>query len=165
MNSKNSRCPENGSPPSKEKCIISCSKKLSEELRIEIFTHYWELGGLQRQRDFLSSCIEKLILNYRRISGRVPRNPNSTFYLMNNGNKVRVCKTFLLNTLGITERTICTMITAHQTGTGLAPVDKRGKHDNRKKIDEEILNSVRAHNYSIPRIESHYVRKDTSRLH
>lgn len=150
-------------PPCKDKCVLSCSKNLTEEFRSQLFKNYWELCSLQRQRDFLISCIEPLILKYRRISAAEPRKPNCAFYVMNNDKKVRVCKTFLINTLGITERTIRTVIQPKVSGTGIAPSDERGKHNNQKKIPEEILNSIRNHINSIPRIESHYIRKDTSR--
>ncbi|KAJ8940882.1 hypothetical protein NQ314_010545 [Rhamnusium bicolor] len=41
--------------------------------------------------------------------------------------------------------------------------DHRGKHGNHKRIDVEVSKSVFDHINSIPRIESHYVRKDTNR--
>lgn len=74
-----------------------------------------------------------------------------------------MCKTFFINTLGISERAVRTVIDGKISGNGFAPSDNRGKHNRHKKIDEEILNSVRHHINKIPRIESHYVRRDTSR--
>lgn len=150
-------------PPCKDKCILSCSKNLTDDFRSQLFKNYWELSSLQRQRDFLISCIEPLVPKYRRITATEPRKTNCAFYVTNNDKKVRVCKTFLINTLGITERSIRTVIQAKVSGTGIAPSDKRGKHKNQKKIPEEVLSSVRSHINSIPRIESHYIRKDTSR--
>lgn len=150
-------------PPCRDKCVQSCTKKLTDNFRSQLFKLYWELGSLQRQRDFLISCVEPLVLKYRRITATEPRKTNCAFYVQNNNEKVRVCKTFLINTLGITERTIRTVIQAKVTGPGIAPVDRRGKHDKHKKIPEEVMNSVRNHINSIPRIESHYVRKETSR--
>ncbi|CAG9571813.1 unnamed protein product [Danaus chrysippus] len=157
--------PRKMGPSCKDKCILSCSKKFTEQYRVQLFTDYWAMGSIQRQRDFLSACIEKLALKYRRITAQEPRKPNCAFYLRDtNTNKVRVCKTFIINTLGISERAIRTVIGATFSGTGIASLeDKRGKHTNRKKIDEEILISVRNHINSIPRVESHYVRKDTKR--
>ncbi|KAJ8934916.1 hypothetical protein NQ314_013106 [Rhamnusium bicolor] len=35
--------------------------------------------------------------------------------------------------------------------------------ETKKKIDNEILDSIRAHINSVPRVESHYVRASTSR--
>lgn len=150
-------------PPCPEKCILGCNKKFSEEFRRKIFQDYWNLASLQRQRDFLGSCIERLELNYRRISAANPRNQNCAFYLQNDGKRVRVCKLFLMNTLGLSERTLRTVIKSKVSGSGIIPEDQRGKHKNHKKTAEEILNSIRIHIDSIPRIESHYVRSATSR--
>lgn len=157
--------PRKMGPPCKDTCTLSCSKKFTEEYRAQLFTNYWAMGSVERQRHFLSACIEKLALKYRRITAQEPRKPNCAFYLRdNNTDKVRVCKTFLINTLGISERAIRTVIGVTLSGTGIAPLeDKRGKHANRKRIDEEILISVRNHINSIPRVDSHYVRKDTKR--
>ncbi|CAG9771463.1 unnamed protein product [Ceutorhynchus assimilis] len=150
-------------PPCQNKCILSCSKKISQEYRQQLFKEYWELGSYQRQRDFLGSCVDKLNLTYRRISSATPRNPNCAFYFYNNGEKMRICKTFLINTLGISEKTLRTVIYSKVSGNGVIVEDRRGKHNKHKKIDEEIINSVREHINSIPRVESHYVRSDTSR--
>lgn len=150
-------------PPCTDKCLQSCSDKFTENYRCELFTKYWALGSLQRQRDFLNSCIQQLNLSYRRVSAQKPRKPNCAFYLMNGDKKVRVCKTFFINTLGISERAIRTVIQGKFADNGFTPTDNRGKHDNRKKIPEEVLKSVRSHINSIPRIESHYLRRDTSR--
>lgn len=45
-------------PTCGNRCILKCSEKFSEERRSEFFQQYWSLGSLQRQRDYLSSCIE-----------------------------------------------------------------------------------------------------------
>lgn len=163
--SKNGRLIQerNIKPPCPEKCILGCNKKFCEEFRMTIFQDYWNLASLQRQRDFLGSCIERLELSYRRISAANPRNQNCAFYLQNDGKRVRVCKLFLMNTLGLSERTLRTVIKSKVSGSGIIPEDHRGKHNNHKKTSEEILNSIRIHIDSIPRIESHYVRSATSR--
>lgn len=150
-------------PACTDKCVLSCSKKVSEEFRTRLFNDYWGLGCLQRQRDFLGSCVEKLTLKYRRVSSARPRKPNCAFYIHDNGNKIRVCKTFLINTLSISEKVVRTVILSKVSERGIIAGDRRGKHENHKKIDEEMLNSVLDYINSIPRIESHYVRKETSR--
>lgn len=150
-------------PPCPEKCILGCSKKVSENDRAQLFKEYWEMSSLQRQRDFLGLCIEQLQVKYRRITAGEPRKPNCAFFLVVNGNKIRVCKAFLIGTLGITERKLRTVITSRVSGNGIVVEDKRGKHGKHRKADEEIVKSVRDHIDGIPRTESHYVRKETTR--
>lgn len=69
-----------------------------------------------------------------------------------------------MNTLAVSERTIRTIIQGRASSSGIVPEDKRGRHCSRpNQIDEEILNSVKDHIKSVPRIESHYLRASTSR--
>ncbi|CAG4918450.1 unnamed protein product [Colias eurytheme] len=152
-------------PPCTDKCRLSCSKKISEESRLQIFKSYWDLGCLQRQRDFLSSCITPLIPACRRIRTDAvrPRKANCGFDFIKDGKSIRVCKMFLLNTLGIAERTVRTVIDAKVSDVGIIPQDKRGKHGKQTKMDDEIKESVRLHINSISRVESHYLRANTSR--
>lgn len=64
-------------------------------------------------------------------------------------------------TLDINDRVVRTVFNKRELG--FVEVDKRGKHGNHKKIDESIKKSVRDHIQSIPRIESHYIRKKSNR--
>lgn len=86
---------------------------------------------------------------------------NNAFYLSNKESKVRVCKMFFRNTLGINDRPIRTVL-AKKDG-GFIDTDKRGKHGHHRQLDPSIKNSIRIHIESIPRIESHYTRANTSR--
>ncbi|CAH0716233.1 unnamed protein product, partial [Brenthis ino] len=145
-------------------CRLQCRNKFSEDQRKEIFKSYWNLASLQRQRNFLCTCIELINISCRRIKNLdKPRTPNCSFSLLNNGQCFKVCKKFLLNTLGITERTLRTVIETRNYNAGNAPKDNRGKHGNHKKTDPELVQSVKDHINSVPRIESHYLRANTSR--
>lgn len=152
-------------PVCSNRCQLSCSVKVKDDIRAKLFEEYWNLASLQRQRDFLSSCIEPLNVKYRRIfsSNTEPRRQNCAFFLQIDGKRIRVCKPFIISTFGITERTIRTVIKSKASGTGIVEEDKRGRHGNQKKTDGEILNSVRDHINSVPRVESHYLRANTTR--
>ncbi|KAL5246080.1 hypothetical protein ACI65C_013488 [Semiaphis heraclei] len=58
-------------PPCSDKCILSCTKNISEDYRSQLFSDYWAMGSFQRQRDYLNSCIETLIMKYRRIPNQI----------------------------------------------------------------------------------------------
>lgn len=150
-------------PPCPSRCILKCPSKFSDDRRTQFFDEYWKLGTLQRQRDFLASCVAPLELKYRRVGSEQPRKQNCAFYLWDNGTRSRVCKTFLINTFGITERAIRTIIKARATNSGVIPEDQRGRHGKHKKVDEEIIDSIKKHINSIPRVESHYQRQNTKR--
>lgn len=152
--------------PCTEKCRLKCRNKITEEQRQEIFDCYWGLGTLQRQRDFLNSCLTTLKVPYRRVKegAAKTRKQNCVFHFTVNGESNRVCKIFFINTLGISERTLRTVIEGRNScSTGVIPEDKRGKHGHHNQTNPEILQSVRDHINSVPRIESHYTRANTTR--
>lgn len=150
-------------PPCRN-CKFSCCDNFTTDERQQIFDRYWALGSLQRQRDFLSACISITNIVCRRVKNPAkPRTPNSVFSFMKNGQTRRICKTFLLNTLGIAQRTLRTVIEAKTSESGIAPTDQRGRHGNQPKSDPEVLESVHQHINTVPRIESHYLRANTSR--
>lgn len=153
-------------PACTDKCRLACSSHFTEEKRMQIFHSYWELGSVERHRGFLNSCIRPLEIASRRIkiNRRYPRQCNSAFYLLNEGKSFRVCKTFLMNTLGISPRTIRTVIDAMKLHDGIIPEDNRGKHGNQCKLDNDMIKAVKEHIESIPKVESHYLRANTSRL-
>ena len=98
---------------------------------------------------------------YRYPKGSNKRNLNQAFYFSVNNINIRVCKIFFKNTLSINDRMIRTVLS--KLKDGFVEKDKRGKHLNHKKLDSDIKDGVRAHINSIPRIESHYLRSQTTR--
>lgn len=72
-----------------------------------------------------------------------------------------MCKHFFTATLDIPYRYIRTV--KEKLETGFINVDLRGKHEHHKTVDPGIKESVRKQIRSIPRIESLYLRKQTTR--
>lgn len=76
------------------KCILQCNSKITEEDGKAIFSDYWHLSDLQRQREFILKSMEMTNPKYQ--CKRVPSNRinNHAFYFTINGTKSRVCKKF-----------------------------------------------------------------------
>ncbi|CAG4992700.1 unnamed protein product [Parnassius apollo] len=91
------------------------------------------------------------------------RKENTAYYLLNENKEIRVCKTFLINTLGITQRIIRSVIDGKARNDGFTPPDQRGKHGKQCKLQPEVIQAVKDHIESIPKVESHYLRANTSR--
>lgn len=87
---------------------------------------------------------------------------NSAYYFEKDNNRIRVCKEFFKATLSICDRYIKTAL-SKKTDGGFIESDARGKHGNHRKIDSEVKDSVTDFINSIPRIESHYLRSQTTR--
>lgn len=148
-------------PTCASKCRFQCSRKFSEEERKLIFDTYWKLGDLERQRSFIAENVEAVIPNRNFNNPNMHRHVIHAFYLHVRGSKVRVCKLFFRNTLGINDRPIRTILC--KKVNGFSGSDKRGKHGHHKKVNPLIKDSVRQHIDSIPRVESHYTRSHTNR--
>ncbi|KAJ8964508.1 hypothetical protein NQ314_004796 [Rhamnusium bicolor] len=129
--------------------------------RLRIFNEYYSLNDINRKREFISRNMEYVKPKYR-YPQPGNRRLNNAFYFQIEQKKVRVCKVFFKATLDINDRTIDTVI-KKRTSTGSVSDDNRGKHGKHRKIDDDIKNGVRAHINSIPRIESHYLRAQTSK--
>lgn len=151
-----------------EKCKFHCPSNFNEEERQKVFSDYWELGQIEKQREYIKQCMTIIEPTYRyvRVGGtRETRGNNNAYYFTNNNNqKVRVCKLFFINTLDINDRTIRTVHEKrYKVGGVLLESDQRGKHGKQKALDPVIREGIREHIDSIPKIESHYIRTNTTR--
>ncbi|KAL4131539.1 hypothetical protein QTP88_008833 [Uroleucon formosanum] len=106
--------------------------------------------------------VQEIKPKYRYSSTQNLRALNSSFYFEMNGSKVRVCKTFFKSTLDLNDRVIKTAL-SKKTELGVIEGELRGKHSNQPTIDPQIKQSVLDFINSIPRIESHYLRAQTTR--
>nr|CAH7725074.1 unnamed protein product [Callosobruchus chinensis] len=152
-------------PPCGDKCKLQCSKKFTEEDRNLLFTEYWNLGDLQRQRDFLATNMSLVQPKYQYKRDSSHRQQNHAFYFILNNQRIRVCKCFFKATLAINDRPIRTVAQKKllaPTGQIIEP-DKRGRHGKHPKLDAAIKDGVRNHINSIPRVESHYARSNTTK--
>lgn len=147
-------------PPCGEKCKLHCSAKINEEQRQQIFKSYWALGDLHKQRCFIAGCMTTIKPKYRYSTTQNHRNLNNAFYFDLNG-RIRVCKAFFKATLDINDRPIRTVILKKKE-TGVVEADLRG-HNPHPTLPSEVKDGVRKHIESIPKIESHYLRAQTTR--
>lgn len=150
------RCPCSGN------CRLQCSTKFTEAERQIIFKKFCAIGDIDKQRYFLAKSIKEVSPKYRYGKGRAK---NHAYYFTTKSwpSGVRVCKTFFTATLGISDKMLRTTIA--KTGeTGELQPDLRGKVGiNPKKLDPAMKQQVVEFIQSIPRIESHYLRQQTTR--
>lgn len=144
-----------------ENCKLKCKDKIDDEGRYHLFSSFWDLGNLVAQRAYLRTCMEDITPKYKYTNSQNPRRPNKAFYFILNDNKIRVCKTFFKNTLSISERMIFTVQSRMNDGFMLD--DLRGRHNNHNKLNPQLLDDIRKHINTIPKLESHYVRASTSK--
>ncbi|KAG5894512.1 hypothetical protein JTB14_026895 [Gonioctena quinquepunctata] len=126
-------------PPCGKRCRLGCSKKIDATSRKDIFDSYWALGDLQRQREFIISHSQQIKPKYRYSSTQELRKLNSAFYLHVKGTRLRVSL-------------------SKKTDNGFLEPD-----GHQPTVDPEIKESIKTFINSIPRIESYYLRAQTTR--
>ncbi|CAK1597717.1 unnamed protein product [Parnassius mnemosyne] len=150
-------------------CTKKCKERLMETTRHAIFKDFWGLGDHSRQADFVSRFVDRVPRKQITASviGQSRRHWSFQYYLYENGDRKRVCKKMFLDTLCISDMWLQTIYKKmDKEGTGLIAGDLRGRHNNRKNvIPNEVKESVRNHISLIPIVDSHYVRKRTSKLY
>ncbi|KAL4716699.1 hypothetical protein ACJJTC_004818 [Scirpophaga incertulas] len=154
--------PRSVQPSCGDKCRLKCCEKITVDQRQAIFDVYWNLGQIDAQRSFIKSCMTSITPRYKYTNARNPRNCNQAFHFLVERQMARVCKTFFIKTLDISDRVIRTVkskINEH----GILAQDLRGQHSNHVKVDEQLLSDIKQFIDGIPRIESHYIRQYSAR--
>lgn len=149
-------------PACGEKCKQKCSSKISIQDRELLLSEFWALGNKRRQQDFIGKHIASLDNTRRRMTGN--RSQNNAYYFHVDSKKIRVCKIFFKATLNVSDTAITTVL-RNLTSSGFVNVEKRGTHGNRpRNISDDIKAGIRNHINLFPRIESHYLRAQTTRI-
>jgi len=120
------------------KCQNKCVHKFSEDERKDIFTSFWGLNSIQRQRDFIISCaIEIPIKRVRAKHGLSRRSITYEYFLSYNSESKKVCLPFLLKTLNVSQKFVRYTL-QNKTNIDISPNDRRGKGRPPNKVAIEI---------------------------
>lgn len=141
-------------------CTRKCREKFSHEERLSVFRRYYQLESYERKRDFIISHTERKSKKWQ--TREQSRRKNTVFFFLpKNEERIQVCKTMFLNTLGI-RKGVVDIAMKKRTGENTALKDQRGKHP-KKITSPATLASVRKHIESFPVMSSHYCRAKTQR--
>lgn len=142
-------------------CKFKCHQNVSAEARKTIFNHFWSLDEL-RKSHFYSANTQIIIKKTKRTKSIVSRRHFSFAYYLHVQNvPIRVCKQFFPNTLDISQRRISYFYEHFQTTSCVPTPRKQGKHT-KKVISQCIKDGVREHIDSIPAVDSHYCRANST---
>jgi len=140
--------------------VFRCSE-FSDVLREQLHSEYYASGDYSRQRDFLCKYV------HRYSSNKGVRKSNVLQYTLPLSPAVtkRVCKKMFLRTLDISERVVLYTLdrVAKAGGIVFSIQDLRGRHKPHNKTSDVLVESVRRHINSFPKMDPHYTRADTNR--
>ncbi|KAF9415441.1 hypothetical protein HW555_006863 [Spodoptera exigua] len=159
-------------PICKSTCKLKCYEHFNEATRQKIHSSFWQLADHSKQWEFINKFSKKLRKRRFTTESTSRRHFTTQYFLPISSESQnphcehrRVCLKAFLNTLSITDQFVRT---AHQklNEEGITLPDNRGKHPNHViKIDSDMIKSVCDHVASFQPVESHYTRKNTSKLY
>lgn len=123
------------------------SKHFNEDNRKEIFYSYWALRDTEKQRQFISNCMQIVEPRYHyvRVGGnRTPRQKNKAYFLQN-----CFLKTLLISM-------ICQYAPAkwEKLANQVLEPEQRGKHSKHKNIDKNIASGIMEFIENIPKTKT-----------
>lgn len=146
-------------------CRFDCNSKLNLEQRENIKKEFWAMGDKNRQREFIVRHTKVVTPLYSMKTPNSKRIKSNLAYFLNINDSTiqeRVCKKMFEATLVISDKMIRNSIVS-LTSEGVLKTLSQGKHNNQKKILDELKLDVLKHIDSFPRIPSHYLRAQTQR--
>ncbi|KAL5246048.1 hypothetical protein ACI65C_013456 [Semiaphis heraclei] len=137
--------------PPCENCRYKCSSILNLEIRNKIKAKFWEMGDKVRQREFIVRHVVPVLPKYKMKTPNSNRKLSNMAYFLEEEEvgKVRVCKKMFESTLVISDKIIRNCFNKLNTAGILEPLN-HGKHDNHKRISEEMKKDVLDHIDSFP---------------
>ena len=142
-------------------CGVRCKMAFPDAQRLAIFNSFWKMGW-QKHPQYYSKTILATPTDQKRTLFKHKRSKSVQYSMQNGeGELVKVCKPFYLNTHKISQ----SRIKGH-----LKHIEEVGNPVNTDhpspatKLPERKVHLVRCHIESFPYLEPHYVRKETNRI-
>ncbi|KAG8334063.1 hypothetical protein J6590_108696 [Homalodisca vitripennis] len=175
------RCQCEAKPNSQFKCY-----KFSEEIREKLFKHFWQLDWKER-KILVKQLVDRRFVSNRRVNSVEFRRKGSLYYHLNlddNEERVRVCKKMFLSTLSVGGWSVTNWVSnpsARQENEnseekGDSGLDGDVNNDveqnvqsvkNNKTAKEDSIRKkiIKEYFAMLPKLESHYCRKNTQKLY
>lgn len=155
-----------GPPCTSQKCMKHKKKQchlLTEANRVEIFQYFWEMTWGEKEV-FISSLVDKSeTKKHTKEAGKSRRTASLQYHLKLHETRISVCKKMFLSTLAIGEWSVHSWIKKHNETTQLTipPVNQPVISPTPCERNEMLNNFID----SLPKLPSHYCRKDSSKLY
>nr|CAH7716532.1 unnamed protein product [Callosobruchus chinensis] len=151
-----------GSKKNAFKCYI-----LSEEERQNIFNKFWRLTSEEKKIYVSGRAIasDTKRARNRKSEGESRRKCSYSFFLDKKMERVRVCKTMFCNTLGVSMRTITHWLNGNFSSPNNKTTNNVVKSTDRDLRNNEMKKSVSDFFSELPKLESRYCRKSSSKLY
>ena len=160
-NSKGEMVPRRARRPGPPcKCKDKCYVKVGLQNVQKLFNGYYEIPTNNCKNQYLSNLITKKPTQNQLLYGSENKSRVAftfTYYVIVDGNKIRVCKIAFLNIHDIGKDKVENVV-AKINPNGIVEPDQRGKHQHHNQVPEEMKALVHEYIQSVPVKRNHYTR-------
>ena len=148
-------------------CRFNCCQKFTDDDRQYIHMDFWRLSDIEKKHFFIKTT-EKQQKKRTRLGRQVrtekvrSKTFSYEYYLPKVGVNERVCKSFYLATLNVSQSRVTDCHETKNSQTHTPVPSKQGKHV-KHCIPDCHVEAVKEHIRSFPRIASHYRRSNTQK--
>lgn len=136
--------------------------KFSEDERKTIFTKFWDNLNWDEKKVYITSSIEYVPKKRNSVGENSRRTGTFRYYLRKLDNsKFQVCKKMFLGTIGLKEDMVHDWI--KNTEHGINITSKPARKDTKKNVEKH--KKLREFFDSLSKMQSHYCRKDSTKLY
>ncbi|CAG9785725.1 unnamed protein product [Diatraea saccharalis] len=141
-----------------EKCRLQCSTHFAIDERQSILESYYSLDVNSKNALLFNSIVSKPV-ERQRCNAKTHKSASYKYFVKFAGVTKQVCKLGLCRLYQISRKKVDLVIMAIKSGISAPKPDCRGKHQSRPhKMDEDVVNRIKAHISSFPAEQSHYSR-------
>lgn len=142
------------------KCRRICSSKISCEERKHIFKSFWKMGNFKSQNAFICGLIQQSNPKSRRPrdASRMAKCSTNSFFLNIGDKSIKVCKTYFLKTLQVSDGRMTRALKKIKTGQ-VPGSDDRGLETPSNVTPTQTFEKLKEHISSFPAYQSHYTRE------
>lgn len=145
------------------KCSNKCARTVDSTQQQAIFTYLWNLGAKEKKLYYQKTIQCSKVNSRNRTNFKSKRTVKNSYYVESSRNyQVKVCKEFYECIHGISHARITTFL-KNRDSNGIPK--SRVVHSPPTKYGSEVIEGIRSHINSFPRIESHYCRANSKRLY
>lgn len=137
-------------------CRLKCSTKFDEEARKLINESFWKLNDNQKSH-FYNKSVKKIPTKGSKVQ--------FLYFFEIKNDEFQVCAKFYLSTLNISKSRIAYFHSNFKSNVNAEIRAPLTGHHIKKVTKDEVLDNVRNHIMSFPVMESHYSRRDSSKLY
>lgn len=151
------------------KCKFRCAQHIPVEQQKELFDDYWAIGCREKQRLYLATLLSECAVKRRTVCEPKSFRSVSVAYHLHDAEGrelIRVCRKFFCSTFAISDKIPKNIVHKKSPTSGrFNPVHKNKAKQPWNKTPDKRIRIVNSFLNSIPKVPSHYCRKETKKLY